>query len=350
MTGLPQVDMAYVTDLLVKMLAVASPAGYTEEAVALLEREVAELGLEARRTNKGGLLVTVPGTDDENHRLLSGHVDTLGAMVREVKASGRVKYVPIGGGWAQAIEGEYCTIITSDGSRHTGTILTTKAAAHVYGKEGQDLERKHENMEIRLDERVRTADEVRALGIGVGDFVAFDTRTVVTPAGFIKSRHLDDKASVAAMLGVLRTLVQGGMRPAATTHWFVTNFEEVGHGAAVGAPPKTKEFIAVDMGCVGDGIQATEFDVSICARDSSGPYDLGLRQRLVGLCREHGIPHAVDIYPFYGSDASAALRAGADVRAIVIGPGVDASHAFERTHLDAIRATADLLLAYVLTS
>ena len=350
MTGLPQVDMAYVTDLLVKMLAVASPAGYTEEAVALLEREVAELGLEARRTNKGGLLVTVPGTDDENHRLLSGHVDTLGAMVREVKASGRVKYVPIGGGWAQAIEGEYCTIITPDGSRHTGTILTTKAAAHVYGKEGQDLERKHENMEIRLDERVRTADEVRALGIGVGDFVAFDTRTVVTPAGFIKSRHLDDKASVAAMLGVLRTLVQGGMRPAATTHWFVTNFEEVGHGAAVGAPPKTKEFIAVDMGCVGDGIQATEFDVSICARDSSGPYDLGLRQRLVGLCREHGIPHAVDIYPFYGSDASAALRAGADVRAIVIGPGVDASHAFERTHLDAIRATADLLLAYVLTS
>jgi len=349
MTRLPQVDMAYVEDLLVKMLAIPSPAGYTEEAVALLEREVAALGLETRRTNKGGLLVTIPGTDDDNHRLLSGHVDTLGAMVREVKSSGRLKYVPIGGGWAQAIEGEYCTVITSGGGRHTGTILTTKAAAHVYGKEGQDLERKHENMEIRLDERVRTADEVRALGIGVGDFVAFDTRTVVTPAGFIKSRHLDDKASVAAMFGVLRTLVQGGMTPAATTHWFVTNFEEVGHGAAVGAPPRTKEFIAVDMGCVGDGIQATEFDVSICARDSSGPYDLGLRQRLVELCREHEIPHAVDIYPFYGSDASAALRAGADVRAIVIGPGVDASHAFERTHLEAIRATADLLLAYVLT-
>jgi putative aminopeptidase FrvX len=340
--------MEYVVDFLVKLLRTPSPSGYTDEASALVEREFAALGVPYTRTNKGILVATLKGHDDENHRLLAGHIDALGAMVKEIKPSGRLRYAPVGGGWASAVEGEYCTIISEGNKRFTGTILTTKAAAHVYGKDGEDLPRKHENMEIRIDQKVRNAAETRALGIEVGDFVAYDTRTEVTPAGFVKSRHLDDKASVTAMLGALRTMVRHGLAPAATTHFLISNFEEVGHGGAHGTPPKTKEFIAVDMGCVGEGIQATEYDVSICARDSSGPYDLELRRRLVALCREHAIPHAVDIYPFYGSDASAALRAGHDVRAIVIGPGVDASHAFERTHREGIRATADLLVAYML--
>jgi len=347
MAKLPAIDMDYVLRLLVELLETPSPSGYTGEALAVVAREFTALGVPYVTTNKGALVATLAGRDTVNHRLLSGHVDTLGAMVREIKSSGRLRYVPVGGPWASSVEGEYCTVISEQGKRFTGTILTTKAAAHVYGKEGEDLARKHENMEIRLDERVRSAAETRALGIEVGDFVAFDTRTEVTPSGFVKSRHLDDKASVAAMLGVLRAMITGGIVPAATTHFFVTNFEEVGHGASYGTPPEVKEFIAVDMGCVGEGIQATEYDVSICARDSSGPYDLGLRRRLVALCREHNIPHAVDIYPYYGSDASAALRAGQDIRAIVIGPGVDASHAFERTHKEGIKATADLLLAYV---
>lgn len=231
----------------------------------------------------------------------------------------------------------------------TGTVLTTKASSHVYGKEGIDLERKPDNMEIRLDENVKSAADVRALGINVGDYIAWDPRAQVTPAGFIKSRHLDDKASVAALLGAAKCLVDNGLLPGVTTHLFITNFEEVGHGAAFGTPAEVREFVAVDMGCVGDGIQATEYDVSICAKDSSGPYDADLKRRLVALAKEHAIPHAVDIYPYYGSDASAALRGGADIRAIVIGPGVDASHAYERTHTAGVQATAELIVAYMLS-
>lgn len=349
MSKLPPVDMENVISFLVRLLKTPSPSGYTAEAAALVEGEFASLGVPYTRTNKGILVATLKGRDDQNHRLLAGHIDSLGAMVKEIKPNGKLRYAPVGGGWASAIEGEYCTILSEGNKRFTGTILTTKAAAHVYGKEGEDLPRKHENMEIRLDQKVRTAAETRALGIEVGDFVAYDTRTEVLPAGFIKSRHLDDKASVAAMIGALRAMAGTGLTPAATTHFLISNYEEVGHGGAHGVPERTREFIAVDMGCVGEGIQATEYDVSICARDSTGPYDLELRRRLVGLCRQHLIPHAVDVYPFYGSDASAALRAGHDVRAIVIGPGVDASHAFERTHRNGIRATADLLLAYLLS-
>ncbi len=349
MPKLPTADLDYVIDVLLRLVNTPSPSGHTEDAMAIVDQEFGSLGLEVRRTNKGGRLVTIPGIDQVNHRLLSGHVDTLGAMVKEIKSSGRLKYTPIGGASAHSIEGEYCTVITDGGKRYTGTILTTKAAAHVYGKDGYDLERKPENMEIRLDEKVKTAAETRALGIEVGDFIAFDPRAELTPSGFVKSRHLDDKASVAAMIGAAKCLLGGGITPAATTHFFVTNFEEVGHGAAVGTPPEVREFIAVDMGCVGEGIQATEYDVSICAKDSSGPYDAGLKRKLVGLAKEHGIPYAVDVYPYYGSDASAALRAGADIRAIVIGPGVDASHAFERTHKEGIKATVDLLIAYLTT-
>ncbi len=369
----PKVDMDFVMDHLVKLLTTPSPSGHTDEVMAMVEEAFAAIGggatggsarggasdgaaggarggaLEIRRTNKGGLIATLRGADDENQRLLSAHVDTLGGMVKEIKASGRLKYVPIGGASPHSVEGEYCTILADDGRRYTGTILTIKAAAHVYGQEARDLPRKEENMEIRLDEKVKTAAETRALGIEVGNFIAFDPRTEVTPAGFIKSRHLDDKASVAVLFGVAKALVEAVVRPAATTHFFITNFEEVGHGASYGVPPKTKEYIAVDMGVVGDGIQADEYCVSICAKDSTGPYDEGLRRRLVELAKANGIPHAVDIYPYYGSDASAALRAGADIRAIVIGQGVDASHAYERTHREGIKATADLLVAYLLS-
>jgi putative aminopeptidase FrvX len=339
--------MDYAVQLLLKLTNTPSPSGCTEEAMSLLEGEFKALGLPCRRTNKGGLIATMKGEDDENHRLLSGHVDTLGAMVKEIKGSGRLKYAQLGGGAPFTVEGEYCNVITDSGRRYTGTILTTKASSHVYGKESEEQPRKVENMEIRLDEKVATAAETRALGIEVGDFIAYDPRTQLTPSGFIKSRHLDDKASVAALVATAKCLVENRITPKATTHFFITNFEEVGHGAAHGVPKEVREFVAVDMGCVGEGIQATEYCVSICAKDSSGPYDAGLKRRLVGLAQEYEIPFAVDIYPFYGSDASAALRAGADVRAIVIGPGVDASHAFERTHTDGIRATAYLLVAYL---
>lgn len=340
-------DMPYIIDQLVKLCLTPSPTGDTERIMPLLQAEFESLGLTCQQTNKGGLIATLPGKDDERQRVLSGHIDTLGAMVSEIKSSGRLKFVTLGGYMMHAVEGEHVTITTACEKQYTGTILSTKASTHVHGAEAHKLERIPANMEIRLDECVHNLADTQQLGIGVGDFVSFDPRTTVTPSGFIKSRHLDDKASVAVMLGVAKHYVENNLQPAATTHFFITNYEEVGHGASYGTPPKTTEFIAVDMGCVGDGLGGSEHKVSICAKDSGGPYDQGIRRRLTRLAEENNIPHAVDVFPFYGSDAGPALRAGNDIRTGLIGPGVDASHAHERTHLEGLLATGRLLLAYL---
>jgi len=333
----------------VRIATTPSPVGYTAEVIAYLRAEFDRLGLSTRLLNKGGLLATLPGKNESEHRTLSGHVDTLGAMVNEIKLSGRLKLAKIGGYTMNSVEGEHCIVITAQGAKFTGTILTTKQSVHVYGPDAGKQERSDDNMEIRLDAVVKSKEDVAKLGIGVGDYVAFDPRTTVTDSGFIKSRHLDDKASVAILLGVAKHFADNKLSPARTTHFFVTNFEETGHGASVGTPPQTTEFLAVDMGCIGEGLSCTEYDVSICAKDSGGPYDYELRRQLVALAAELQLPYVVDIYPFYGSDAGAALRAGADVRTALIGPGVDASHAHERTHRSALEATAKLCVAYLLS-
>ena len=344
-----ELNMQYIVDTLVHIAKMPSPPGYTDKVIAFIQGEFDKMGLTTRLLNKGGLIATLPGKNDDEHRTLSGHVDALGAMVKEIKSSGRLKFTQLGGYMFNSVEGEHCTIITGSGKEYTGTILTTKQASHVYGQDAAKLERIEANMEIRLDEVVKSKEDVLALGIGVGDIVALDPRTTVTPSGFIKSRHLDDKASVAVLLGVAKYLTENDLPPARTTHFFITNYEEVGHGATVGTPEKTPEFLAVDMGCIGEGLSCTEFDVSICAKDSSGPYNLELRRQLTELAQQESLPFAVDVYPFYGSDASAALRAGTDVRAALIGPGVDASHAHERTHQSALEATAKLCIGYVLS-
>ena len=220
---------------------------------------------------------------------------------------------------------------------------------YTYGREGI-AESKHtaDDVEVRLDERTNSKKETQALGIGVGDFVSFDPRTTATPSGFVKSRHLDDKAGVAIMLAVAKALVDAGLQPAQDAYLYISPYEEVGHGAASGIPDPVKELLVVDMGALGDGQNSDEYTVSICAKDSGGPYDLGMRRKLVALCQEHGIPHKVDVYPHYNSDGSAALRAGADLVVGLIGPGVDASHAYERTHVDSLLHTARLAAAYLL--
>jgi putative aminopeptidase FrvX len=342
-----ELDLGYIVDQLVRLCTTPSPTGDTKAIIGYLEQEFGRLGLTTQVTNKGGLLAALTGTDDERQRVLSGHVDTLGAMVSEIKANGRLRFTNIGGYMLHSVEGEHVEIHTADGHAYTGTILSTQPSTHVWGQEAHKLERKVENMEVRLDEKVQNKDDVKQLGISVGDFISFDPRTEVTKSGFIKTRHLDDKASVAVMLGVAKYFQENNLRPAATTHFFITNFEEVGHGASFGTPQKTVEFIAVDMGCIGDGLGGNEFAVSICAKDGGGPYDLGIRRRLVRLAERNNIPYAVDIFPFYGSDAGPALRAGNDIRAGLIGPGVDASHAHERTHQTALLATGNLLIAYL---
>jgi putative aminopeptidase FrvX len=340
------VDTRYMVDVLVRLCKTPSPSGSTERAICLVEQEFLAMGFKPQRTRKGSLLVTIPGADKTRERALSAHVDTLGAMVRDIKANGRIKFAQIGGYMMQSVEGEYVTIETSSGRQFTGTILSIKPSTHVY-RDADKLERTLDNMEIRLDEKVFSAADVRVLGIEVGDFVTFDPRTEVTESGFVKSRHLDDKAGVAIILGAARHFSESGTSPATTMHLYVSNYEEVGHGAAFGIPLAAEELIAVDMGAMGDGQSTDEHTVSICAKDSSGPYDKRLREHLVSLAKARSIGYKVDIYPFYGSDASAALRAGANLRASVVGPGVDASHAFERTHKEALFNTCALMVAYM---
>ncbi|MBT9135014.1 MAG: putative aminopeptidase YsdC [Firmicutes bacterium] len=343
------IDKDYIVDQLVRLATIPSPVGYTDEVLRHIQAEFERLGLTAQLLRKGGLIATLPGKNTKEQRTLSGHVDTLGAMVKQVKSSGRLKFTKIGGYTMNSVEGEHCTVMTSSGQKYSGTILTTKQSLHVYGPEAGKQERDEENMEVRLDEVVKSKDDVEKLGIRVGDYIALDPRTTVTASGFVKSRHLDDKASVAVLLGVAKHLAETKAELPYTTNIFITAYEETGHGASYGTPPETVEFLAVDMGCIGEGLSCTEFDVSICVKDSSGPYDLALRKKLVALAEQAELPFALDVYPYYGSDAGAALRAGANVRTALVGPGVDASHAHERTHVQALEATAKLCLAYILS-
>lgn len=329
------------------LLRIPSPTGNTERAIEFVEKEFMDLGIKTRRTNKGALIGTIEGKDDTKEITLSGHVDTLGGMVKEIKNNGRLKITQLGGYVWNTIEGEHVSIETIDGKAYTGTIMTTKASSHVHGEGTKSIERNMDNMEIRLDERVHTNEDTEKLGIRVGDFVSFDPRTTVTESGFIKSRHLDDKAGVIAILGIAKYFADNNIIPRYTTNFFISNYEEVGHGASAAIPEKTIEFIAIDMAAPGEGQSSDEYSVTICAKDSTGPYDYDLRKKLIEIAEKNNIDYKIDIYPYYGSDGSAALRSGYDFKVGLIGPGVDASHSFERTHKDAIENTIKLGIAYL---
>ncbi|WP_342512851.1 M42 family metallopeptidase [Sporosarcina sp. FSL K6-1522] len=333
-------------DLLKRLVETPSPSGFTAKVMALIAEELDEIGVPYMKTNKGAVIATIAGADTKRHRLLTAHTDTLGAMVKEIKSDGRLKLSMVGGFKWNAVEGEYCRIHTASGKEVRGTILMHQTSVHVYQNAGT-AERNVDNMEVRIDEKVTDANGTRALGIEVGDFVSFDPRFEVTDSGFIKSRHLDDKASTALLLELIRSLKEQGAELPHTTHFYISNNEEIGYGGNSNIPAETVEYIAVDMGAIGDGQASDEYTVSICAKDSSGPYHYALTQHLKGLCQQQKIPFKVDIYPYYGSDASAAIRAGFDVRHALFGPGIESSHALERTHMDSLTASAQLLHAYV---
>lgn len=338
----PQETLKLITDL----VSIPSPSGNTNEVITYVEKFLSELQIKTYRNRKGGLIATIEGKDSSKHRMLTAHVDTLGAMVKEVKANGRLKIDLIGGFKYNSIEGEYCQIETSSGKKYTGTILMHQTSVHVY-KDAGKAERNQENIEIRLDEKVHNAAEVHALGIQVGDFISFDPRVEVTPSGYIKSRHLDDKASVAILLQLIKQIKIENLTLPYTTHFLISNNEEIGYGGNSNITPETVEYLAVDMGAMGDGQSTDEYTVSICVKDASGPYHYELRKNLVRLAEENKIDYKLDIYPFYGSDASAAIRSGHDIVHGLIGPGIDSSHAFERTHESSIENTSKLLYHYV---
>lgn len=334
----------YVLEVLKKILAIDSPTGYCHNVISFIESEVSQMGYVTSQNAKGNLLVHVEGKTEKTIGV-SGHVDTLGLMVRSVKSDGTIAFTNVGGPIIPTLDGEYCRIITRNHGVYTGTILSDSPAAHVF-KDASSLARTCENMHVRLDEKVKTKEDVENLGIENGDFIAIDTKTVITESGFIKSRFLDNKLSVACFLAVLKEMKEKEITPTNQVIFIISTYEEVGHGSSQ-LPSEISELLAVDMGCIGDDLSCTEYDVSICAKDSSGPYDYQMVSKLIELAKENQLQYAVDVYPYYGSDVSAALRAGNDIRGALIGAGVHASHGMERSHVEGVHQTIKLLLAYL---
>ena len=346
---LPAIDSEFLISFLSGILNTPSPTGFAEPAIAFTEQAfMAYPELTLKRTRKGALVAAWQGEKVDSPRALTAHADTLGAMVKQIKSNGRLMMTKIGGYAWNTVEGEGCMVISSQGEPVRGSILLEMASGHVYGSKVSETKRDDDNMEVRLDARTTSQDATEALGIRVGDFIAFDPRLEITH-GFVRSRHLDDKACVACLVAAVKALHNAGLKPAQTSYLHISNYEEVGHGAAAGIPADAVELLSVDMAAVGEGQTSDEFHATLCVKDSGGPYHHGLSQKLRQLAEEHGIPYKVDIYPYYGSDGEAFWRAGGDVAVALIGPGVDASHNYERTHLDALLATTQWVVAYLLS-
>lgn len=336
----------YMIEEAKNILAIDSPTGFTGNVTDYVMEKYEELGYCPVKTEKGGILVELGGRDRENGILLEAHIDTLGGMVAEIKSNGRLRLTNLGGFNANNGETENCRIYTRGGKVYDGTLQMNNASIHV-NKDYDDAKRRFEDMEIVLDEDTASKEDTRKLGIENGDIVAFDPRTVVTGSGYIKSRFLDDKLSVAILLGYARHVKEQGLVPERRVYQHITVYEEVGHGACGTVPKGVTEILSVDMGCVGEGLECTERQVSICAKDSGGPYNYEVVSALIEAAKKNNIDYAVDVYPFYGSDADAALKAGYDVRHGLIGPGVYASHGYERSHRDGVENTLGLLAAYL---
>ena len=340
-----RVNKDYVLNTAKRILEFDSPTGFCFDIMEEIKKIATGFGYEFSTTRKGCGVITVKGESNERVIGLAAHVDTLGAMVRSITSSGTLKFTLLGGPIPATMDSEYCKIRTRDGKIYTGTFLSTSPAVHVY-PDSKDKKRDTENMEVRIDEKVLSKKDVEDLGICPGDFIFLDTKTTITESGFIKSRFIDDKGSVAALMGLLELLNREKITPKYTIKLFISVYEEVGHGASY-IPQDITEMIAVDMGCIGDDLSCTEYDVSICAKDSGGPYDYNMVTSLINLAKDNNIKYAVDIYPMYGSDVGAALRGGNDIRGALIGTGVHASHGMERTHYEGLENTIKLLLAYI---
>ncbi|MFZ0533093.1 MAG: M42 family metallopeptidase [Anaerolineales bacterium] len=347
--SLPTIDTEFLLIFLSGLLNTPSPTGLAEPAIAFTKQALSAFPeLTLKRTRKGALVATWPGEKSDAPRALTAHADTLGAMVKQIKSNGRLMMTKIGSYAWNTVEGEGCRVFSSAGEPVRGSILFEMASSHVYGSKVNETKREDDNMEVRLDARTSTQEETEALGIRVGDFIAIDPRVEITD-GFVRSRHLDDKACVACLVAAVKALYDASLKPTQTAYLHISNYEEVGHGAAAGIPAETTELLCVDMAAVGEGQTSDEFHTTLCVKDSGGPYHHGLSQKLRQLADEHGILYKVDIYPYYGSDGEAFWRAGGDVAVALIGPGVDASHNYERTHIDALVATTQWVVAYLLS-
>lgn len=338
----------FAAEKTIELLKIDSPSGFTNKATQWVKTEFEKYGCTAFITNGGAVLVDMCGdeTTPDNGILFEAHTDTLGAMVAEIKSNGRLRLTNIGGCRASNTETEDVTIYTRDEKTYEGTIQLINPSTHV-NKEFDSTERGFHTVEVVIDEKVSDADDVKKLGISVGDFVCPNPRAHITDSGYIKSRYLDDKLSVGILLGFAKFVYDNKIKLPRKTYSLITVYEEVGHGGSSGIPEDVTEAISVDMGCVGDGVQCTEHQVSICAKDSGGPYDYDITNKLIEAAKKENADYAVDIYPFYSSDVEATLRAGYDIRHGLIGSGVYASHGYERSHIDGVYATMKVIKGYL---
>ncbi len=334
----------YAVEHTMQLLNIDSPTGYTRNVTDYLLETLHTLGFEPVRNRKGSVCCTLGG--EGSPLVLAAHVDTLGLMVSGIKANGRLRFTKLGGPSLNAVETENVSVITREGRRYTGVIAMENASVHV-NRELEEGKRDEKHLEVLLDELVSSKEDVEALGIAAGDIICLHPRAHVTPSGYIRSRFLDDKLSAGMLLALAKAVADKKVTLCRKTTVFFSVYEEVGHGASTGLPADTEDLLVVDMGCVGEGLSCTETQVSICAKDSSGPYDYHMTGELIALAKENKLDYAVDVYPAYGSDAGTALRAGHDIRYALIGAGVYASHGYERSHVRGVENTLGLMLAYV---
>lgn len=341
-----EINTEFILKAMKKYLQIPSPGGYTREAILEVKKDFEKFKVKTKLTNKGALIGTLKGENDEKHVMITAHIDTLGCMVNDITSDGKLKYKKVGGSSWSSIEGENCYIITRKGKKIRGSIIPTMASAHIYGEAKNDP-RSEESMRVRIDEIVASKEDVLDLGINIGDFICMDTRKEITDSGFVKSRYLDDKLAVAILVEIARYFSENKLKPKYTTHFFISNYEEIGHGVA-GEPEKVAEMIAVDIGIVGEGQHSDEYSVSIAAMDRRSPYNFEFRNKLVDIAEENNIRYKVDLYNFYSSDSTHVAGQGKDINFASLGPAVDASHHYERTHISSINNTTELLIKYLL--
>lgn len=339
-------DLDYFKEIAREIFLCDSPTGFTHHVIELIKKKIDAFGYKTRVLNNGALEVSIDGVDTSKIVATSAHVDTLGLMVRSIKAGGTLALTKLGGPITPTLDSEYCKIYTRDGKIYKGTILSTSPATHVY-PDANTKPRDIDNLEVRIDEVVHSKEDVVALGIENGDIVCYDPKFEITDSGFLKTRFIDDKASAVVLLMLLKYASLHNLKFKYNTKIYFVVYEEVGHGASM-VDKEISEFVTLDMGCVGLDLAGNEEAVSICAKDSGGPYDYELTSRLIHLAKENNLNYTVDIFPFYGSDIGAASSAGVDFKGALIGTGVSASHGMERTHIKGIENTLKLIYLYLI--
>jgi peptidase M42 family hydrolase len=341
------VDPDYLIDILRRLINTPSPTGMTDMATRLVSNELETLGIDYELTQRGAIRATLAGARKTPDRAIAGHLDTLGAMVKCLKPNGRLGVVPVGTWSARFAEGARVTVFADLSKTVRGTILPLKASGHVYHEEIDTQPGCWSNVEVRLDERVHSLDDLIALDLHVGDHIAIEPHFEYLDNGFINARHLDDKAGVAAILAAAKAVKEAGVTLPLDCHILFTISEEVGVGASHILPRDCAELVAVDNGTIAPGQNTCDYGVTITMQDSSGPMDWTLTRRIIDLCQEYNIVHSRDVFRYYRSDAAAAIEAGNDVRTSLVCFALDSSHGYERTHLDSLTGVARLLALYM---